>query len=370
MGEGVGGFLQLMPVTVVIGGQYGSEGKGKLVSHLAAHATGPVSVVRCGGPNAGHTADGAEGRALLRQLPSGAVVPGCGLLMAAGMQIDLDLLWREIDQCGIGPDRLRVDRQATLLTTEDANTEEARGLYDRIASTLTGTGAAIARRVLREQEVLLAGQDPGLAPYADDTARIVNERIDAGEQIVVEGTQGFGLSLYHGHFPFVTGRDTTAAAFLSEAGISPLKTSEVVLVLRTYPIRVGGNSGPLDEIDWDLIAERAGYPTALAEYTTVTGRLRRIGEFDWNLAERAVMTNRPTALAVHGLDYLDYGDLGSRSWDQLGERSRAFVEELESRLGVPARYLFTGPDGDDLIDRFDSPGPDRVGPPRAKAHRA
>src|SRR5262249_16872186 len=140
-------------------------------------------------------------------------------------------------------------------------------------------------------------------------------------------------------------------AFLSEAGLSPLLVTDVVVVFRTYPIRVGGPSGPLAEITWDEVARRAGYPTHLAEYTTVTGRLRRVGAFDWDLATRAVAANRPTALALHGLDYLDHRNLGARLFESLAARSQDFVLEMEQRLGVRVRWLYTGPDGSDIIDR-------------------
>ena len=340
-----------MSLTVVVGGQYGSEGKGKLVSYLAGRAGGSVAVVRCGGPNAGHTADGPLRRELLRQLPSGAVVPGCKLFLAAGMQLELDLLLDEIARLELGADQLRIDRTATLITDADVAAEREGGLYQRIASTLTGTGAAIARRVLRHEEVRRAIDEPSLAPYLADTATELNEFIDSGAEVIVEGTQGLGLSLWHGSFPFVTGRDTTAAGFLAESGLSPRLVSDVVVVLRTYPIRVGGNSGPLDELSWEDVAQRAGYPTALAEYTTVTGRLRRVGKFDWDLAARAVTLNRPTALALHGVDYLCYEDLGATTWDGLSTTTRRFVAELERRLRVPVRFVYTGPDGEDLIDR-------------------
>lgn len=340
-----------MSVTVVVGGQFGSEGKGKLVSYLASRAPRGAGVVRCGGPNAGHTAEGPDGRELLRQLPSGAVIPDCRLFLAAGMQLDLELLLSEIATVGAGPDRLRIDRTATLITAADIETERSGELYERIASTLTGTGGAIARRVLRHEEVRRVVDEPALTPYAADTALEVNHWLESGAEVIVEGTQGLGLSLYHGAFPFVTGRDTTAAAFLSEVGLSPRWVRDIFLVFRTYPIRVGGNSGPLREITWDRVAERAGYPTALAEYTTVTGRLRRVGEFDWDWARRAVVLNRPTALALHGADYIDYRDLGKTRWEELGEATQAFVYELERNLEVPVRFVYTGPGGGDLVDR-------------------
>jgi adenylosuccinate synthase len=341
-----------MSLVVVVGAQYGSEGKGKMVSYLT-QALGPgAAVVRCGGSNAGHTAEGPLGRALLRQLPSGAVDPSCKLFMAAGMQLDLPVLLSEIEHLEIESDRLRIDRGAAAIEDADRESERSQQLFDRIGSTLTGTGAAIARKVLRAPGVRRAADIPALSHFTGDVPAELARFLDEGGNVIVEGTQGAGLSLHHGPFPFTTGRDTTASAFLSEAGLPPTRVTDVVMVLRTYPIRVGGPSGPLgDEISWDEIQGRSGYPTALAEYTTVTGRLRRVGEFDWDLVKRATLLNAPTALALHGADYLDHNDLGCNSWDDLGQKTKGFVERLERELGVPVRYIFTGPDGGDVIDR-------------------
>jgi adenylosuccinate synthase len=340
-----------MSVTVVVGGQYGSEGKGKLVSYLARAAT-PTAVVRGGGANAGHTAEGPLGRFMLRALPSGAVHPHCQLLLSAGMQLDLDVLLTETADLEVSPSRLMVDGGATLIGPEDVELERESGLGERIGSTLTGTGAAGARKVLRARGLRRAADEPRLAPFIGDVAGRLAELRAAGTEIVVEGSQGAGLSLHHGPWPYATSRDTTAASFLAEAGLPVTAVSDVVVVLRTYPIRVAGSSGPLaGELSWDDVRRRAGYPTVLAEYTTVTGRLRRVGEFDWDLATRAVQLNGPTALALHGVDYLNYADLGVKSYEELSTRTREFIGQLEHRLQVPVRYVFTGPDGGQLIDR-------------------
>jgi adenylosuccinate synthase len=341
-----------MSVSVVVGGQYGSEGKGKLVSHLACRAEGRVAVVRSGGSNAGHTAEGYGHRYLLRQLPSGAVRPDCDLFLAAGMQIDLAVLLEEIGMAEIEPHRLHIDRNAVVIAADDKHAERRADLEGRLGSTLSGTGSALARKVMRDRGLTRAEDVPALAPYLAEVSRHLNTHVDAGGHLIVEGTQGFGLSLHHGEFPFVTGRDTTAAAFLSECGLAPALVDDVVAVMRTYPIRVAGNSGPMKkEVSWDDVRAAAGYPMALAEYTTVTSKLRRVAEFDWGLAARAVSANRPTALALHGIDYVDYHDLGKRSWSDLGEKSRRFIEQMEDRLGCFVRFVFTGPDGADLIDR-------------------
>lgn len=341
-----------MPVTVVIGGQYGSEGKGKLVSYLAATSSRKSNVVRCGGPNAGHTAMGPLGTYQLRQVPSGVVAPHCRLYMAAGMVIDLPVLMHEIDLCGLTPKRLLIDRNAVVLDDSDRTTETTVALRDRIGSTLSGTGAATARKVLRDPTLRLARQVSELGPFVGNVADELAGRIDADETVIVEGTQGFGLSLHHSDvYPYATSRDTTAAAFLSEAGLSPMSVTEIFMVLRTFPIRVAGNSGPMfSEIDWSTLTRESGYPVEISEYTTVTKKLRRVGRFDWDLAEAAARVNRPTGLAVHGVDYLNYDDRGAAEWGRLSTESKTFLSELERRLDTPVAFIFTGPRGNETID--------------------
>jgi adenylosuccinate synthase len=342
-----------LPVTVVVGGQYGSEGKGKLVSHLACVSSGEVATVRCGGSNAGHTAVGNGKTYRLRQLPSGVVANECRLFLAPGMLLDLDVLWQEIWDTNVSAERLRVDRNAAVISAADRQEESRIQLGARLGSTLTGTGVATARKVLRDPDVKLASAVPRLGPYLADVSYELNDLLDHDARVIVEGTQGFGLSLHHSSaYPYVTSRDTTAAAFLSEAGLSPLQVDEIVLVLRTFPIRVAGNSGPLAaELSWEEVAKRAGYPNSIAEYTTVTRRLRRVGEFDWDLARRAVMVNRPTLLAIHGADYLSYSDLGATDWESLSSLTRNFIQLLEDELDVSVGFIFTGPGEAQIIER-------------------
>ena len=340
-----------MALSVVTGGQYGSEAKGKLVSYLACSSSVPTSVVRCGGPNAGHTAS-APGRSLtLRQIPSGVVDERAQLYLAAGMVLDLPVLLDEIGQTHLTPARLHIDPAAILLDETDRLAES--GLRDRVGSTLSGTGAATARKVLRVPGLRLAAAAPELSPYLGDVSALLNADLDARTPVIVEGTQGFGLSLHHSLvYPFTTSRDTTAAAFLSEAGLSPRLVTDIFMVLRTYPIRVAGNSGPLAyETDWPTVTKLSGYPRPLSEFTTVTHRLRRVGRFDLELVRRAVRVNRPTGIALHGLDYLAYQDFGKTSFSDLSATSRTFIDRLESDLGVPVLFLFTGPDAEHIIDR-------------------
>jgi len=342
-----------MSVTVVVGGQYGSEGKGKMVAYLASSkAHRSVAVVRCGGPNSGHTVDFCGRPYPLRQLPTAAVIDGVELFLGAGMIIDPEILQTEIKALRVQPTRVHVDRNAVIVDDHDLAQERAASLRERIGSTLSGTGSATSRKVLRDPSQKTAKEIAALRALVTDVSRRLNQLVDRGHPIIVEGTQGIGLSLHHSrYFPFATSRDTTAAAFLSEVGLAPTLVSDVIVVFRTYPIRVAGNSGPFpNEVTWQEVGARAGSPIPFSEYTTVTKRLRRIAQFDWDLAQEAVRINRPTRLALHGLDYVNFSDRGVRSWRELTDASKSFVSNLEARLETPVHFLFTGPRNADLID--------------------
>ena len=185
-----------------------------------------------------------------------------------------------------------------------------------------------------------------LKPYLTDSADEINEGVDHGKKVLVEGTQGFGLSLYHSTvYPKTTSRDTSVAGCISECGISPRLVTDIVMVLRTFPIRVAGQqAGPMyEEIDWETVQRESGYPTPLAEFTTVTGKLRRVARFDFDLARHAIKVNRPTELALNFLDYLDYRNRRAADRLDLTESTKAFLENVEKELGVHVGFAGVGP---------------------------
>ncbi len=161
------------------------------------------------------------------------------------------------------------------------------------------------------------------------------------KKVLVEGTQGFGLSLYHsGLYPKTTSRDTSAAGCISECGISPRLVSEIVLVLRTFPIRVAGQqAGPMfEETDWETIQRESGSSRPLAEYTTVTRKLRRVGRFDFRLARQAAAVNRPTAIAMNFLDYISAENRTAENFEDLTGPTQRMIAEVQSELGAPVAY--------------------------------
>jgi len=170
---------------------------------------------------------------------------------------------------------------------------------------------------------------------------------------MLEGTQGYALSLNHGPYPYCTSRDVLASSLLSDIGLAPSMCTKVILVVRTYPIRVAGNSGPMcgNEITWKEVQKRSHYPRALIEKTTVTKRVRRVCEFDVRLIKEACLVNRPTELAVTFADYLDYKNYGKTKYEQLTPKSRQWIENLEQSTGVPVTLVKTGINWTHIIDR-------------------
>jgi adenylosuccinate synthase len=155
--------------------------------------------------------------------------------------------------------------------------------------------------------------------------------------------------LHSKYYPYVTSRDTTAAAFVSEAGLSPLDVDDIVLVLRAFPIRVGGNSGPLpSEIDWDSVTSESGEQTPILEHTSVTKTVRRVGRFDPDIVRQAIMFNQPTGIVLNHLDYID---ISCRHKQILTEKADAFVNDVEFLIGRRINCLGFGPAS--LIGRRD-----------------
>ena len=331
-----------MPISVVVGGQFGSEGKGKVAHWIACEEHASI-VVRVGGTNSGHTAVDDRGRTwALRQLPVSVLAPGTIAILPAGAVIDLEIFAREVNALGLGPERVIVSRYATVISEEDKQAELAEGLVGRLGSTGSGTGAALVRRIRRQgRRGILASEHPALEEYLGDASTVMREALNKNELIVIEGSQGFGLSLLHGgYYPNATSRDTTAATFVGEAGLSPRDVKDVILVLRAHPIRVAGNSGPLKgETTWAEIAKAAGLPSDYCELTTATKKIRRVGVFDPDLVLRAIEANNPTSIVLNHFDYVD----SSIRKGVFDDRAMRFLENVEGAIGRVIDWVGTGP---------------------------
>ena len=333
-----------MPVTVVVGGQFGSEGKGKVAYWLADEQKAEYAV-RVGGPNSAHTAVKYGNPRVLRQLPTAILTPNVVGVIPAGAYIDIKLLRDEMDMVGLDIDKLLIDAKAVVLDESMRAEEREAGLIDAVASTGQGVGSALARRTMRHKSVTFAGDRPDLRRFVrTDLHHILADALAKGKRVLVEGTQGFGLSVLHGGFyPYATSRDTTAAGALSEAGLSPRYVDCVALTLRAFPIRVSGNSGPLPlETSWEEVSRESGANRDLTEYATVTGRPRRVARFHEDVVRDAISVNRPDLLFLNHVDYFDSSVYGERSLTDCAARE---VHRLECRLGCGIDYVGVGPSG-------------------------
>lgn len=334
-----------MTCHVLVGGFFGDEGKGKIVSYLAIKDK-PSVCVRAGvGTNAGHTVEYKGKTYKLRQIPSGFVQEKSKILIGPGVLVNPEILKREVEETGVG-DRLKIDRQCAII--EEKHIEEDRGspfLKGKIGSTGTGCGPCNAERAMRR--VKLAKDVPDLAHHVTDVPLEVNTAIDDGEHVLIEGTQGTFLSLYHGTYPFVTSKDTSASQACADVGVGPTKVDEVFIVFKSFTTRVGEGYLP-GELSEEEAKKRGWFETA-----TVTGRKRRAAPFNFELAKRAVMLNGATKAAITKLDVIYPECIGAKSIDKLPEEGLAFIGKVEEAIQIPICLIGTGPGALDMIDLRD-----------------
>ena len=329
---------------VVVGAQWGDEGKGKIVDALAESAD--VVVRYQGGANAGHTVVTGETEIILHQIPSGVLHPGTRCLIGNGVVLDPDTLVSEMEelrQRGVDvTGRLFLSERAHLVLPYHKVLDRASEKRQRLGTTGRGIGPAyeakFGRRGIRVVDLVdrarladliadrvdtangllemmgsservsvndhLEGLDrwaPILLPMAADTGRMAYEALRSGNRILLEGAQGVLLDVDHGTYPYVTSSNTAAGGASVGAGIGPTAIDAVLGVVKAYTTRVG--NGPLpteaDEKQASLLRSLGG------EFGATTGRPRRCGWFDAVVARYAVRVNGLTDLAVTKLDVLD-----------------------------------------------------------------
>ncbi len=336
-----------MANVVVVGSQWGDEGKGKIVDWLSEQAD--VVVRFQGGHNAGHTLviDGITYK--LSLLPSGVVRPGKLSVIGNGVVIDPRALLEEIDRLEgqgitITPESLRIAENATLILPLhqelDAIRESASPLT-RVGTTRRGIGPAyedkVGRRAIRVMDLAdplalgrkierllahhnalrrglglppvgvdlvqeqLAGVAPRVLPYVDSVWSLLDQKRREGKRILFEGAQGALLDIDHGTYPFVTSSNTVAAQAATGSGVGPAAIGYVLGICKAYTTRVGEGPFPTEQTNeiGRLLGERG------REFGTVTGRPRRCGWFDAVLVRQTVRTSGISGLALTKLDILD-----------------------------------------------------------------
>ncbi len=331
-----------MTSTVVVGGFFGDEGKGKIISYLAIKDN-PKIIVRGGaGPNAGHTIRDGDKIYKVRMLPSGFLNKDAKVMIGPGVVINPDILKKEIQDFNASG-RSFIDKHCGIIEETHLTRDSKGELKEKIGSTGSGTGPANADRAMRVLK--LAKDIDSLSSLIVDVPQEINSVLSANENVLVEGTQGTFLSLWHGTYPFVTSKDVTASGICADVGLGPTKVDEVIVVFKSYVTRVG--TGPLENELSIEEAEKKGW----SEFGTVTGRQRRAADFDFDLARRAIMLNGATQISITKLDVLFPDCAGETSYDNLSNDAKTFIKKIEDELNTLVTIIGTGPDTIDVIDR-------------------
>ena len=343
-------------LTVLVGGQYGSEGKGSIAAYVANDYQ---MHIRVGSPNAGHTIYWKGEKHVMQSIPCGWINPQATIVIGRGALLNMKQLMKEIVHIlQYYPDfleyRLKIDAEAGILD-EKFHQEEGGvdgEMHRRIGSTGEGVGPARIARIERDpskfKQFKNVAEEYGLEKcMVHNTPEIIAGAQDAGYNILVEGTQGSALSLLHSYWPYCTSIDTNASGIISEVGIAPTRVTNVLMVCRTYPIRVHGNSGPMyREILWDQIKDKDGNPIT-PEKTTVTKKVRRIAEWDDILFKQSCILNAPTEIALTFADYVDpdlYCCIDPEKVKKSDKLNNFIKQHMEWGWGKPeVKYIGTGP---------------------------
>jgi adenylosuccinate synthase len=349
----------IRPIQIIVGGLYGSEAKGAIAAHLVQRDRIDIAV-RTGATNAGHTvvytdAAGVRHSVAMQQLPVGWVRPETRLVLGAGTLVDLDILRRECETVSAltGRDirgRLMIDYRAFVHRREHKHRSTQSDRHHLIGATGKGCSEALVDRVrLRGIEDWTVGsvaaqeygRELGLQNYdICDTERWMNAMWDQGAGIQLEGTQGQLLDLYLGPYPYTTHKQTGPAQWMLEAGFSPALPTEIWMVVRTYPIRVAGNSGPLpNETSWPTLArsingkrERVGLAPIVAEDAIVA----------FEFAVRQATRVLPDCMKPAGSDGLDQHTWQDRLRyrEALSEIHKSALVSLDDATVAELRKLF------------------------------
>lgn len=383
-------------VTIVLDSQAGSCGKGKFIGYLA-HRTNPEIAINNFMSNAGHTCVLDDGTKIMTQhLPTSLVSSNTTLIIGPGAAITPHILFNEIIKYAdlIGKRNILINPRAVVILDKHVKTEQQ---ILRSGSTFKGCGAAQADKVMRQATlfgewyqnwtdgwVKAGNNSDDYDGYTfeqvrhivkhiiiDDTMYFINDTIDLGGDVIIEGSQGCDLDINYGlAYPNTTSRQCHAGQLVADCGISPRLVTDIIMIMRPYPIRISNttnlknsdgstlitSSGDYDgseEITWDIVKERCGAPADVqfGEMTTVTKKMRRVFEPNWERLKYVTKLNRPTEIALNFAQYIDYNILGKTRVEDITPKVLEFIRKVEDVTGVPVTMIGTGAKDGEIIDR-------------------
>lgn len=381
-------------VTVILDSQAGSCGKGKFAGYIANNDRIDIAIDNFM-TNAGHTYRDGDTTVMTQHLPTSIVNDDTSLVIGPGAAITPRVLFEEICKYSdlLGDRKIIINPRAVVIKDEHRHTESK---LLRSGSTFKGCGAAQADKVMRQAELFGEWWDKMCDDsfnWGDnneftyvctskewdiikdkivvlDTMMYVNDAIDNNMNVLVEGSQGCDLDINYGlDYPNTTSRQCHASQLVADCGISPMAVDQIIMVMRPYPIRISNTTNLHDEngdvivtssgdycgsneINWDIIKDRCGAPddVEFGEMTTVTKKMRRVFEMNWDRLQYVAKLNRPTGIALNFAQYIDWDAYKCKSYKDLPVKVLAFIKKVEEVTGVPVVLIGTGPDNEDIID--------------------
>lgn len=385
-------------VTVVLDAQAGSCGKGKFIGYLAKHDGCNIAINNFMS-NAGHTFVDDDGTRIMTQhIPTSVVNKNASLIIGPEAAITPKILFDEVLKYNdlIGKNRCVIVHPRAVVIKDCHRNQERERL--RSGSTFKGCGAARSDKIWREAELFGSWwtrfvdnnltvdemRTDGLNLYSDEQVNIIrsniavrdmtmwiNQNIDNGSRIIVEGSQGCDLDINFGlDYPHTTSRQCHTGQLIADCGISPRLVDEIIMIIRPYPIRISNETNLKDmsgktlyvssgeysgseELTWSEIKRRCGAPDSvqLGEMTTVTKKTRRVFEMNWDRLRYVAKINRPTYIALNFAQYIDwdaYGYVGE--FNGLPDKVKKFVATVERVTGVRVGFIGTGERNDQIVD--------------------
>lgn len=367
-------------VYAIIDGQAGSCGKGKVIGQFALKKKIDLAITNCM-PNAGHTFEMNGKKRIFHNIPVSSINPNTTFLIGPGSAISMETLEHEYEN-----NKDILENREIIVHPLVPLIEEKHRKYERehikSGSTFKGCRAVYAEKAMRLTDNFFKQYKNIKA--SNDYYKILFDYLKNAKMILLEGAQGSDLDINHsGHYPNTTSRQVSVAQMLADSGISPYYLKKVIMVLRTFPIRISneiydgtyiysGNYGKSKELTWEQVSVGTyleQYPTVieeneieeyksfvkdLTETTTVTKKNRRIFDFDVNQARRSIEINKPDEIYLNFFQYLDesYEKVsGDYRKIDIDKYRREYINWLESELDTPITMLGTGSDFKDYIDR-------------------
>lgn len=352
-------------VTVVIDGQAGSCGKGKICGYIAQKDNVGISTNNWSS-NAGHTYVKNTGeKIIVSHLPMAMINKNTKLCLNAGSVITPEILENELIKYKdiIGDRKIYIHPRAMII--KEKHREQEKKII-KSGSTFKGCGVAQAEKIIRYPGVeLMKDYYEKFSDYAKSKIEVVDTSIILNQSkysILIEGAQGADLDINYGlDYPNVTSRQCGASQLIADAGISPFNVKDIIMIIRPYPIRISNKtnigvdiySGDYDgskELTWEEIRKRCNSEIDFKEYTTVTKKVRRVFEMNWDRLKYNVMINRPTQIVLNFAQYIDWGAYKCNSYEDLPIKVKDFIHKIEETTNTPVTMIGTGEKDCDIID--------------------